>query len=203
MTSPPPRRRTMTRTLQGVLAPHRRAAHVSVGTVLSQLGGASFGWAMLVFALLNMIPAPYGSSLITSLPLLWITGQMALGSHHLSLPGPIARRRLPVTAVRKMLIRLRRLFRPLERILRPRAETIFLHRRQRALGSALFAVSAALFIPLPFSGIIPAFALLLSALALIERDGLLMRVALGIGAVAVAITATVAVLLIHGLQDLF
>lgn len=196
-----PRRKTMTRAIQGALLPHRRAPTVSVGALLTELGDRSFGWAILFFALINMIPAPYGSTLITSLPLLLLTMQMALGYEHVSLPDLVTRRRVPVQGVRRLIIRLRALTRPLERFVRPRQDWIFVRRNERLIGFALFAVAAALFIPLPLSGGIPAFAILVSALALVERDGLLMMIGLGIGAVSIVITAVVAGLLIAGVQS--
>lgn len=192
----------MSRVLQGALHPHRGAPSVPVGAFLAELGDKSFGWAILFFALINMIPAPYGSTLITAPPLILLTAQLALGYRHLRLPGIITRRRVSVPGMRRLVVRLRRLVRPLERFVRPRRDWVFTRRNERLIGIALCTVSLALFLPMPLTGFIPAFALLISALALVERDGTLMLIGLGIGAVAIMVTLAMLVLLAFGAQVL-
>lgn len=71
-----------------------RAGTLTLGNLLSALGEASFGWAIVVFSLLTLLPMPPGSSLITVLPLLVTAGQMMLGYRHVRLPGPLSRLRL-------------------------------------------------------------------------------------------------------------
>ncbi|MFO7854730.1 MAG: exopolysaccharide biosynthesis protein, partial [Paracoccaceae bacterium] len=195
--------RTMSRLLHGALLRHKLAGRVAVGEILTSLGDRSFGWAILFFALINMIPAPYGSTLVTAPPLMLLTAQMALGRRHVHLPGLVARRRIPVDGMRRLLVRLRGLLRPIERVVRPRRLGMFLPRNERLIGAALFAVACALLLPLPLSGGIPAFALLVSALALIERDGVLMTVALGIGALSIGVTAGMVTLIAAGIETLF
>lgn len=198
----PPRPKRISRKLHDALLRHKSSPRASIADILAELGDRSFGWAMLFFALINMVPAPYGSTLITAPPLLLLTAQMALGHRHVVLPRVISRRRVPVTGMRKLLVRLRGLLRPIERYVRPRHTTMFLRSKEQAIGAALFAVAFALFLPLPLSGGIPAFALLLAALALVERDGLLMMVALGVGAVSIVVTAGMIALITAGLESL-
>ena len=193
----------MSRVLHGTLVRHKANHRVAVGEILASLGDRSFGWAILLFALVNMIPAPYGSTLLTAPPLMLLTAQMALGRRYITLPDVIARRRVPLRSLRRALFRMRSLLRPIEALVRPRRLALFTARRERLLGAAFFAVACALFLPLPLSGGVPAFALLLAGLALVERDGTLMIGALVIGAVSVAITAGMVTLIATGLDKLF
>src|SRR5690606_10956330 len=87
-------RRSMSRSLLLALRRYRDASAVPIGYVLSDLGNRSFGWSILVFGLINLIPMPIGSQMITGVPLLLLTAQMALGFSHVRLPGFINRRRV-------------------------------------------------------------------------------------------------------------
>jgi len=198
--APPPARRSISRTLIGAANRRRETARVSVEEILSELGDRSFAWAALVFALANMVPAPPGSTLIMAAPLPIVTAQMALGAHHLHLPGFVRRRTVRRDALKRTIVRLGPLIRPVERVLRPRRAAMFTRRNERLIGLALFAVAVALYIPLPLSGGFPAFALVVSALALLERDGVVMMVGLGLGAASIAVTVAVIAALASGVE---
>ena len=74
---------------------------------------------------------------------------------------------------------------------------------ERVLGAMLFAVAFVLFLPMPGSGFVPATALLLAAIGLIERDGVVLLTGLGVGAASIVITVLVAELMLAGAQALF
>ena len=48
----------------------RGAQKITVGEILEALGERSFGWTMLLFAIVNMLPLPIGSTLLTAIPLI-------------------------------------------------------------------------------------------------------------------------------------
>ena len=184
-------RASISRSLLRAFNRYRQIDEISVGTILSELGDRSFGWSILLFALVNLVPLPIGSNMVTSLPLLLLTGQMALGLRHVSLPDVIMRRRVPRNRFRRTVIRLRPLLRPIERVLRPRHLWLFQPRTERRIGVLLFAVSLALFLPIPLSGYIPAIALLVTALGLVERDGTVALIGMAIGVIAIIVTFVV------------
>lgn len=158
---------------------------------LAPLGETSFGWAIVVFSLLTLLPMPPGSSLITALPLLVTTGQMVLGYPHVKLPGPLARLRLDPVKLRRTVLRLRPVTRRLERVLTPRYAPLFARRNERVLGLALFVIAFALFLPVPFSGWFPAISLFIFGVGLVERDGLIAILGLALGSASVLLTATI------------
>ena len=168
-----------------------RAGTLTLGNLLSALGEASFGWAVVVFSLLTLFPMPPGSSLITALPLLVTTGQMMLGYPHVRLPGPLARLRLDPIKLRRTVLRLRPVTRRLERVLTPRHQVLFARRNERPLGLLLFVIAFALFLPVPFSGWFPAISLFVVGVGLVERDGLVGAVGLVLGGASVLLTATI------------
>ncbi len=191
-------RGSISRSLQRAFSRYRQIDAVSVGTILSDLGDRSFGWSILLFSLINLIPLPIGSNMVTSLPLLLLTGQMALGLRHVGLPDFINRRRVSRNGFRRTVIRLRPLLRPVEKLLRPRRLWLFQPRTERRIGAFLFAVSVVLFLPVPFSGYIPAIALLVTSLGLVERDGTVTLAGMAIGVISIIVTLVVVAMLSIG-----
>lgn len=174
---------------------------VPLGGLLADLGNRSFGWAILMFGLLNLTPLPMGSQMITALPLLLLTAQMVLGFSHVRLPAFINERCVSRPRFRRGLLRLQPLLRPLERVLRPRLVWIFQRKGERLIGLLLFLVAVALFLPIPISGFIAAFALFITGVGLAERDGLVTLLGLAVGIVALGISTAEAVTIVAGVKS--
>lgn len=177
-----------------------RAGRLTLGNLLSELGETSFGWAIVVFSLLTLLPLPPGSSLITALPLLVTTGQMALGYPHVRLPGPLARLQIDQPRLRGTVLRLRPVTRRLERVLTPRYTGLFARRNERALGLVLFLIAFALFLPVPLSGWFPAISLFIFGVGLVEQDGLVAGIGLALGSLSVMLTAVIVASLAAGAE---
>lgn len=175
---------------------------VSVGTMIMGLGDRSFGWTMLLFALVNMVPMPIGSTLITAVPLMLLSAQMALGFRHIRLPPFVTRITVGRRRFKGVVLRLRPWLQRIERVVRPRMLWLFSRRNERLIGALLFAVSCALFIPLPGSGFIPATAILISSIGLVERDGAVLSGGLVLGALSIVITIAVAGAVLSGIEAL-
>jgi hypothetical protein len=168
-----------------------RDGTLTLGNLLSALGETSFGWAIVLFSLLTLLPLPPGSSLITGLPVLITTFQMVLGFPHVKLPKPLARLSLDHTKLRRTLARMRPVTRRLERMLVQRYEGLFAAKHERALGLALFVIAFTLFLPVPLSGWFPATALFIAGVGIVERDGLVVICGLLLGLAAVLLTAAI------------
>ncbi len=175
-----------------------RSGTLTLGNLLSELGEASFGWAIVVFSLLTLLPLPPGSTLITALPLLVTTGQMMQGCPHVKLPERLAHIRLDPVKLRRTVLRLRPVTRRLERILTPRYTALFAPRNERPLGLLLFVISFALFLPVPLIGWFPAISMFICGVGLVERDGLVSSVGLILGGASVISTATLLTFLVAG-----
>ncbi|SHL92334.1 Uncharacterized conserved protein [Roseovarius litoreus] len=167
------------------------AGTLTLGNLLSELGEASFGWAIVVFSLLTLLPLPPGATLITALPLLVTTGQMMLGYPHVKLPGRLARLTIEQAKLRRTVLRLRPVTRRLERVLTPRYSALFARRNERPMGLLLFVIAFALFLPLPLSGWFPAISLFVVGVGLVERDGLISMLGLVLGVASVMLTAVI------------
>src|SRR3546814_15577326 len=127
---------------------------------------------------------PIGSNSITGVPLLLLTAHMVLGFSHVRLPDFIDRRLVSRRGFQRTVLRLQPVLRPLERIIRPRLEWLFGQPCERILGAYLFLVAFALFLPIPLSGFIPAFALFITGVGLAERDGAITLLGMAFGLAA-------------------
>jgi len=177
-----------------------RAGNLTLGTLLSELGEASFGWSIVILALVNLLPLPPGFTLVTALPLLWATAQMMLGYPFIRLPGVLAGLRLDPRKLRRTVLRLRPITRRLERLLRHRYTEVFSRKNEPVLGLLLFVISFALFLPLPLSGWFPAISLFIVGIGLIEQDGLVVILGLVGGALSVVLTGVVLVWVVLGAE---
>lgn len=175
---------------------------VALEALIETLGERSFAWALVLFALVNMVPMPIGANMITAIPLILVTAQMALGLPQMWLPEFVMRRQVNRRSFQKLVLRLGPLIRPIERMLRPRHTYLFAPRRERAVALLLLAVALALFVPIPLSGYLPAGALLVAGVGLVERDGLVLLAGLGLGVVSIGVTAAMGAALVAGVEAL-
>ncbi len=202
MELPNPFRRRLSRRLVRAARDQSHRADMSIQELIETLGDRSFGWCIVVFALVNLIPMPIGGNMITSLPLILLTGQMAAGLRQVRLPGILTRREISRKGFQKLVLRLSPVIRPVERMVRPRYEHLFTARQEQLLGVLMFFVAIALFMPIPLSGYIPAISLFLVGFGLVERDGLVVLTGVVIGIVAIAVTLLVGGLLLAGFEAL-
>ncbi|HHZ07825.1 MAG TPA: exopolysaccharide biosynthesis protein, partial [Rhizobiales bacterium] len=170
-----------------------RDAHgpVSVAAIRDALGERSLAAFVVLFAGLNLIPAPPGASVILGLPLVIVAAQMLVGAKRAWLPGFILRRSLSAERFRAamdwILPRLVRL----ERYVRPRFWPFRRRRGERIVGAAALLLAVVVTLPIPFGAWLPAFATALIALSLIERDGILLTVGVFVGIVSIGIVVAV------------
>lgn len=197
----PLRRRLSRRLLRAARDPGLRP-DMTVDELVHELGDRSFGWCIIIFALFNMLPMPIGSTMILSIPLIIVTAQMAAGLPTVRLPGFVTRRRISRKRFQRVILRLRPLFRPVERLVRPRQPYMFAPGAERLLGAFSILVAVALFLPIPFSAYLPATALLVTGIGLVERDGAVVWAGVGLGIFAIAVTLSAAAVIFFGAGSL-
>lgn len=164
--------------------PRDGGQRISIAELIRNLGEDSFGWCLIVIGLINMMPLPVGSNLVTALPAIILTWQMCRGWHYVHVPGFIGQREIDSTAFRRRVASIRGLTARLERILRPRYQWIFAPVYYRAIAVLLFAISFALFLPILGTGFILASSVFTFAIGLIAEDGLVALAGLTLGLVA-------------------
>lgn len=148
-----------------------RIERVSVALLLEAMSARAFGAMLLIFALPNTIPNIPGTSAILAIPLLYLSGQMLTGRPP-HLPQAIAGRSVAREDFTRVVARLTPALARAERLLRPRLNAMVSPMAQRLIGALCMILSIVLILPVPFGNMLPAFALSVIALGLLERDGL-------------------------------
>lgn len=169
--------------------------HFRLRELLAVLGYRSMASVLLLLAIPQVLPTPLFLSNVLAVPIVILAIQMAMGRQIPWLPAwlmdkPLWRRRLEQICFRVVPV-----LRYVERFIRPRMSGIWSN-GNTMIGLACCAIALVSVAPLPFTGWIPGWALLLIALGLLQRDGLLVVVGLVIGTMAIAIFVAVIVGLI-------
>ncbi|MBL8669085.1 MAG: exopolysaccharide biosynthesis protein [Alphaproteobacteria bacterium] len=157
---------------------------ITLEWLLGRLGERSFGIVLLLIALVGLVP---GVSAVAGILLALPAAQMLRAHQGPVLPRWIAARGLPTCGLARLIERTVPVMRRLERIVRPRWVTPF-EATKRVLGLVILLLSATLLAPIPFSQFIPIFVIMLLAFAFLERDGILLCIALLGAALSFALT---------------
>jgi len=153
---------------------HRGPERLTVGDVVTRLGERSFGMLYLLLGLVSFLPSIPGFGLILGVALMLVSAQMIVGRRQPWLPGFVARAGTRRKNVGKISRRLARWLRWLENLTRPRLAAALGPAAERAIGLAVFFLAFLISLPIPFFGnTAPAAAVLVFALGLIERDGMM------------------------------
>jgi len=164
---------------------------VSVAAIREALGERSLAAFVVLFAGLNLIPAPPGASAILGLPLIIVSAQMLIGARRAWLPGFILRRSLSAERFRAAMDWILPRLAQIERFVRPRLWPFWRRRGERIVGAAAFVLAIVVTLPIPFGNWLPAFATALIGLSLIERDGVLLAIGVLVGLVSIGIVVAV------------
>jgi len=164
---------------------------VTLGDLIAALGDRSFGSIMLALSIPTIMPVPLGVSVLCDLPILIFSGQLALGRGAVELPRWLLRRSVKRDTAARLLDAVLPRIRWLERVLKPRLLHLTTPERERWLGVICFLLTAIAIVPLPLTGWLPGFALVLISLGLVERDGAAVAIGLGLGVAAVAVAFAV------------
>lgn len=146
-----------------------------LGKILQDLQQSAFGVFLFVAILPAFIPIPGVGGAVSGPLILLIGGQMLFGLRRPWLPKFIANRGPKRGTMHRFLARIDRPLRRLDTLLKPRLPALLVPLPAHALtGLLLILVAVLLSLPIPFTNYLFGFQLLLFALALLERDGMLM-----------------------------
>lgn len=203
MNAPPDRPPEVgTRALLDGIADGDPGESLRLGDLFQGLGDRAFGMLLIAATAPAFIPIP-GLAGALSGPLVMLVGvQVLLRLRQPWLPGFVARR----GPRRSTMARLRDLLAPwlrrLEHVVRPRLTIVLDHWLLDVVtGLLVLVLGLLLSLPIPFTNYLLAGLLLLFALALLERDGVLMLVAWGAGLAAIASFSALSGTALHALLE--
>jgi hypothetical protein len=155
------------------LAEEAEGEAVRLDWVMGQLHERAFGLFLLILALPCCIPFLYGVPQVVALPLMFVSAQIALGRQVPWLPGSLGAREVSKSALTALSRRAERWLRRIEALSRPRLTALTRHPLDRFVGLALVLFSASILVPLPGTNTVPGIAVVIVAMGLLQRDGIL------------------------------
>ena len=153
--------------------------------LLGHLHRRSFGFIMLLLALVAMLPGiSYVAGLLLAVPAL----EMIAGRVAPVFPRRIATRPLPTRHLDRVVRRAIPVLRYLEKAIHPRCHTP-LEVTKRVVGVVVLLLTVLLLLaPVPMIQVVPALVIVMISLAYLEEDGVLLSIALLIAVALLAIT---------------
>ncbi|MEO5773217.1 MAG: exopolysaccharide biosynthesis protein [Sphingomicrobium sp.] len=137
----------------------------------------AWGALLFIFAAINVLPLPPGTTVFFAIPVLLVSGQMVAGRKAPWFPARLNRRGITKAELQRLLGKVEWLERRTDRIIKPRLEGLTGPGASRLIGAACFLLALIIAIPVPLLHHAPAASVSLFALALIYRDGALVIVA--------------------------
>lgn len=190
--APAPPRRT-SEVLSALAAAHA-GERITIGDIVHGLGDRAFGMLLFAFAAPNLPPLGVpGLSSVCAVPLMILALQLMAGRAEPTLPSWVTARSMPAAAFRRVVAYVVPWLARAERLVRPRAAIAVSGAGERAAGAVIAVLAAVLALPIPFGNLLPAIAIALFALAIVERDGLAALAGHGAALVSLAVVAGVVV----------
>ncbi|MFD2263717.1 exopolysaccharide biosynthesis protein [Lacibacterium aquatile] len=178
------------------------AERISLGDLVDGLGHHAFGLLLLLLAIPNSVPIPGlpGVSTLFGLPMMLFASQLAFGMPRPWLPQYLRKKTLARLDLIHLLERAQPYVAKVERSLRPRLHAFTTATLRRVSGAVIFAMATLMALPIVFGNFVPALAILLISLALIEEDGLMMVFGFIVSIVAAAIVSLIVYIGIEAIQ---
>ncbi len=160
---------------------HEAEPEAELGVIVDRLDERAFGLLLLVLALPCTPPFVYLLPQIVAVPMLALGAQMAAGRQSPWFPQAIRARRLQLAEFSRVLDFCEKYVRWLEKIARPRLPAVTGRTGARIAGALMTIPALSILAPFPGTNTVPGIGIAVTALGLIQRDGLLVIAGLVIG----------------------
>lgn len=160
---------------------------ISIADLFEILRHRAFGALMLIFAAPNALPTPPGFSSLFAAPLLFLAAQLALGRPAPWLPRLIAARSISRSDFASILEKASPWLIRSEKMLKPRLSNLTRPPFEQAIAVVCLLLAVVLFLPIPLGNMLPAIAICIFSLAILERDGIAAMLGVIVAAVSVAV----------------
>jgi hypothetical protein len=164
---------------------------LSFTDLAAKLHARAWGGLLFIFAAINVLPLPPGTSWIFATPLILVSAQMVFGRASPWFPAWIDRRGVTKQQLQRLSEKIAWIENRVERIFKPRMASLTGPTATRLIGAACFLLGLAAAIPIPLFHMAPAVAAVLFGLALIYRDGGLVIVAIVASLISIAVDALI------------
>lgn len=163
---------------------------VSIGDLLVALGDRATGALLFIFAFPNVLPTPPGTSTILGAPLIFLAAQLMLGRAPW-LPAFVAKRSMTRSDFSSLVKRIVPWLVRAESLLRPRLAGLARPPMEHLIGLLSLILAVVLVLPIPLGNVLPALAISLLALGVLERDGVWVLTGLAVAVAAASVASGV------------
>jgi hypothetical protein len=163
---------------------------ISVGDLLTALGDRATAAMMFIFAFPNVLPTPPGTSTVLGAPLIFLAAQLALGQATW-LPAFVANRSMTRVDFSTLVKRIVPWLQRAESMLRPRLTGLARYPMEQVVGVISLLLAVLLILPIPLGNVLPALAISLMALGVLEHDGVWVVAGLAMTVAAVSVVSGV------------
>ena len=164
---------------------------LSFTDLAAKLHSRAWGGLLLIFAAINVLPLPPGTSVFFALPLLIVSAQMVMGRSTPWFPAKLDRRGVTKELLAKLIGKMAWVEARIERIFKPRLPGLTGPAAARVIGLICFLLALIAAIPVPLFHVAPAVAIVMFGLALIYRDGALVIAAAVAAVLSIAVDALI------------
>lgn len=161
------------RALRRLMAAVEEQERPTLGQLMDALGRSGHGLMLLLLALPSFIPIPgLPTGLVFGVALMLVALQMMRGAQTVALPEWIRRQALPRRALVAVAGKLDAMMGRLEGVLRPRLHALTEGAAMVIVATLILIMGITLLLPVPFGNQGPAFAVVVFAFGIMEKDGL-------------------------------
>src|SRR3990172_4319126 len=200
---PTPNSRRTSQLLREFLA-GETGPRITLGALRDALGDRGFGVLLFIFALPNLVPVNIPLlSAVLGLPLVLLAAQLSYGRHKPWFPDWLTHQTFSRQGFAAVVTRAFPYLERAERLLRPRLTVLLSWTGERLIGIAILILALVPALPLPFANWLPACAIAIIALAIVEKDGVAVLIGLVVGVLSLIVAATVVIGLVKAFLLLF
>jgi hypothetical protein len=153
------------------LADDPNRERISIADLLLAMGDRAIGALLFIFAFPNVLPTPPGTSSVLGAPLIFLAAQLTFGRSPW-LPSVITKRSMSRGDFQTIIHRIGPWLARAETLLKPRMSSLALPPMEFLVGLVCLLLAIVLVLPIPLGNMLPALAISLMALGVLERDGL-------------------------------
>ncbi|SEQ41384.1 Uncharacterized conserved protein [Devosia sp. YR412] len=165
-------------------------ARLSCNGLIAIIGPDSHVLAILIFAVLNLLPGPPGYSLVVGLAIMAFA-VMLLARRPLRLWAFVGERQIPLPILVRLLEFLAGFTRLISKFSRPRASALASPRLLPMLAVLAFGYGFAMLVPIPFTNTLPSLGLAITCVGMLNRDGLAVLLGTAIAMIGVVLLVLV------------
>ena len=165
---------------------------VTIDELMQALHERGFGILLIIFVIPNCFPVPApGLVSLTAFPLAFIAWQMIVGRDYPWLPRWIGRKTIRRAFLARIVERAAPWMKKIEKVLRQRMAFASSETGERLVGIWSLALTTSIAVPLPWTNFLPGYGVLIMALGLLSRDGVVIILGALVGLVGLCLTTAI------------